>query len=300
MKTASASYTAWREIGTDLGPHDLVDVVGGAVRSLRHRPEHREPLGRDPQTVRAEKRIGVNGCLPANGGLFGHARSVSPRLDRVQIWLDTNPGHRASDRAALAECENSRRASRHRRSLRLGGRRDGVGRPRGRGPPAHRTDRTRCAGGTDAQREQTSRRRCHGCAGREGASVGRSGDVSSARRARRRTARADRVDLAPNLAARLPRRHRASNVACRTRRAPTPSCIARCSPRPRTRATGTCASTRERSRRAGGQHSVRARRRDPARSSGTIGAALGEGPSGRARRDHRRRLTAAMLMLRRR
>ena len=57
----------------------------------------------------------------------------------------------------------------------------------------------------------------------------------------------------------------------------------------------------EGSRRSGRPHAGRAGRPDPSRPSGTrLGAALGEGPSGRARRDDRRRLTAAMLMLRRR
>ena len=61
--------------GTDLGPYDVVDVVRGAVRSVGHRPQNSQTLGRDVQTVPAEQRIVVNGCLPR------HARSLTPVLE---------------------------------------------------------------------------------------------------------------------------------------------------------------------------------------------------------------------------
>ena len=54
--------------GADLGPHDLVDVVGGAVRPVGHRPQHGQTLGRDLQAVLAEQRIVVDGCLPGHRG----------------------------------------------------------------------------------------------------------------------------------------------------------------------------------------------------------------------------------------
>ena len=49
--------------GADLGPHDLVDVVRGAVRPAGHRPQHRQALGRDLQAVPAEQRFVLDGCL---------------------------------------------------------------------------------------------------------------------------------------------------------------------------------------------------------------------------------------------
>ena len=79
MSAPRASYTAWREIGADLGPHDLVDVVGGAVRSVGHRAQHRQALGRDLQAVLAEQRTVVDGWVPQ------HGLTVRPILDRVNI-----------------------------------------------------------------------------------------------------------------------------------------------------------------------------------------------------------------------
>ena len=38
-----------------LGPHRLVDVVGGAVRAVGHGPQHGQPLGGDLQAVAAER-----------------------------------------------------------------------------------------------------------------------------------------------------------------------------------------------------------------------------------------------------
>src|SRR5207237_9433239 len=69
--------------GTELGPHDLVDVVRGAVWSAGHRPQHSHPLGRDLQTVLTEERIVVNRGLP------GHGRSLTPILESVQICAHT-------------------------------------------------------------------------------------------------------------------------------------------------------------------------------------------------------------------
>ena len=48
---------------TDLGPHDAVDVVGGAVRPVGHRPQDGQALGRDLQAVLAEQRIVVDGSV---------------------------------------------------------------------------------------------------------------------------------------------------------------------------------------------------------------------------------------------
>ena len=47
--------------GADLGPHDLLDVVGGAVRPVGHRPQDGQALGRDLQPVLAEQRSFVRG-----------------------------------------------------------------------------------------------------------------------------------------------------------------------------------------------------------------------------------------------
>ena len=76
-----------------------------------------------------------------------------------------------------------------------------------------------------------------------GASVGGSGDVGIAGRARKRAARTDRLDVA-----RAPGRSTSpttspSNVACPTRPAPTPSCTARCWPNSHAHAAGTSTST---------------------------------------------------------
>ena len=54
MRTASASYTAWRETAPMLGPHDLVDVVGRAVGPVGHRSQHGQTLRRDLQAGLAE------------------------------------------------------------------------------------------------------------------------------------------------------------------------------------------------------------------------------------------------------
>ena len=50
----NASYTACREIVADLGANVLGDVVRRAVRSPRHRPQHRQALSRDLDTVFAK------------------------------------------------------------------------------------------------------------------------------------------------------------------------------------------------------------------------------------------------------
>ena len=99
-------------------------------------------------------------------------------------------------------------AAGHRPSFRLGRRGRGGGRPRGRGPPADRTRRTRHGQGTDPPRRQTvGRRRGRGARG-AGAGVGDPRHGRCARRARNRIARTHRVDVTPSLAARLSRRHR--------------------------------------------------------------------------------------------
>ena len=54
--------------GTDLGPHDLADVVGGAVRSVGHRPQHGQTLGRDLQPMPAQQRLVVDGVPRHVGG----------------------------------------------------------------------------------------------------------------------------------------------------------------------------------------------------------------------------------------
>ena len=75
MKAASGVVHRLTGDGTDLGPYDRVDVVRRAVRSVGHRPQNSQTLGRDLQTVPAEKRVVVNGCL------LRHARSLTLVLD---------------------------------------------------------------------------------------------------------------------------------------------------------------------------------------------------------------------------
>ena len=110
--------------------------------------------------------------------------------------------------ACAGRRHNRRHASGHRPSFRLGRGRHGVGRPPGRGPQADRADRTRHGGRADPPRRQAARRRRRRGAGRAGAGVGGSSDVGCAGRARDRSARTDRLDVAASLAARLPRGHR--------------------------------------------------------------------------------------------
>ena len=83
--------------GADLGPHDLVDVVGGAVRPVGHRPQHGQPLGRDLQAVLAEERIDVDGGSGARGtvGSLNPNIGVSPDLAECQFSPDPgNPRRR--------------------------------------------------------------------------------------------------------------------------------------------------------------------------------------------------------------
>ena len=67
MRTARASYTA--------GPHDPVDVVGGAVRPVGHRPQDGQALRRDLQPVLPEQRSLLDGRFP------GHGRILAQILD---------------------------------------------------------------------------------------------------------------------------------------------------------------------------------------------------------------------------
>ena len=64
--------------GTDLGPYDRVDVVRGAVRSVRHRPQDGQTLGGDLHTVLAEKSHLVHGCLHSDN------RNLTLILEEVQ------------------------------------------------------------------------------------------------------------------------------------------------------------------------------------------------------------------------
>ena len=70
----------------DLGPHDLVDVVGGAVRSVGHRPQHGQALGRDLQAVATQQRVVVD--LVAVNRRRRHVRSVphNPRSGPNSVW----------------------------------------------------------------------------------------------------------------------------------------------------------------------------------------------------------------------
>ena len=85
----------------------------------------------------------------------------------------------------------------HRRSSRLGRRRDRVRRSRGRRPAADRAGRARRDGGADPLRERPPRRRRDGRARRRGTGSVAPGERGGARRARGRAARARRLDLAP-------------------------------------------------------------------------------------------------------
>ena len=131
------------------------------------------------------------GAAPAVHG------SVGPERDQ-------NPEAAAPPRAGRSGCHTAG----HCGSPRLGHCGGGVGRPQGGGPSADRVDRARHDCSADSLREPASRCRRYGCAGCRGASVRCSGDVSCTRRDRNRTAGAGRLDLAPNLAIGLPRRHR--------------------------------------------------------------------------------------------
>ncbi len=169
------------------------------------------------------------------GALHIHVADLPARVDELQgsdapVYIYCRTGHRTAMAASLLAragippvlvdggfpdwlalglpVERDSNAPGHRRPFRLGRCGDGVGRPRRRGPSADRADRARPAGGTDSLRGPAARCRGHGCAGRQGAGVRRSGDVGGARRTRGRAARPGRLDLAPGLAAGLPRRHR--------------------------------------------------------------------------------------------
>ena len=280
---------------TDLGPDDLVDVVRGAVRTLRHRPENREALGRDPKTVLAEQRIGVNGCLPANGGLLGHGAQriaeagSSPDLAGYQF-----PGW-ASGRAALAECEI--------RAMRLGiadhfgwavavtasadhevvdRRRIELIEPGMPVAPMHNESKRLDVAATAALVAQVraSVARATSAALDELADALPEPIVSI-------SLRTWPLDFPDDIAVqrRVPYEARADAIMYR-------QVLAEAA---HARELGRAPLSREGSRRSGDQHAVRSGRRDPAGPSGTVGAAVGEGPSGRARRDHRRRLKHAHL-----
>ena len=64
MRAAEGVVHRLARDGADLGPHDLVDVVRGAVRPVGHRPQHGQTLGRDLQAVPAEQRIVVDRQSP--------------------------------------------------------------------------------------------------------------------------------------------------------------------------------------------------------------------------------------------
>jgi hypothetical protein len=74
--------------GADLGPHVLVDVVGGAVRSTGHRSHDRQTLRRDLQPVLTE-----HGGIVVDGGLSGHGANLASILEQIQIWSDASFRH---------------------------------------------------------------------------------------------------------------------------------------------------------------------------------------------------------------
>jgi hypothetical protein len=69
--------------GTDLRPHILGDIVRGAVRSIGHRPQDGQTLGRDLETVLAKK---VGWIV---GGHHRYGRILCPILDLVKIWAES-------------------------------------------------------------------------------------------------------------------------------------------------------------------------------------------------------------------
>ena len=83
MRTASASYTAWREMAPSSARTTLSMSSAVAVRPVGHRPQDRQALGRDLQTVPAEHRVGVEGRHVVQVG--GHPRRVRRTMDSVQI-----------------------------------------------------------------------------------------------------------------------------------------------------------------------------------------------------------------------
>jgi hypothetical protein len=68
---------------TDLGPHDLVDVVGGAVRSGGYGPQHGQTLRRDLESVPAQEGIVVDGRRLGHAGEPKTNAGVCPELDLV-------------------------------------------------------------------------------------------------------------------------------------------------------------------------------------------------------------------------
>jgi len=79
---------AWHAAGTyriaDGRPNQVVDVVGGAVGPVGHRPQHGQALGRDVHPVAAQEPfVVVRRALR-------HAITLTPMLEQVQIRLDTS------------------------------------------------------------------------------------------------------------------------------------------------------------------------------------------------------------------
>ena len=284
--------------GTDLGPYDLVDVVRGAVRSFGHRPENRQPLGRDPQTVPAEKRIGVNGCLPANGGLLGHGAQrtaeagSSPDLAGYQFPGLGCPAERRSRSARI-------------RAMRLGiadhfgwavavtasadhevvdRRRIELIEPGMPVAPMHNESKRLDVAATAALVAQVraSVARATSAALDELADALPEPIVSI-------SLRTWPLDFPDDIAVqrRVPYEARADAIMYRQVLAAAAHA----------RELGRAPLSREGRRRSGDQHAFRSGRRDPAGPSGTVGAAVGEGPSGRARRDHRERLKHVHLRM---
>ena len=63
-------------VPTDPGPYGLIDVVRCAVRSVGHRPQNRQTLGRDGQTVLPEKHR-----CQRHVSLAGHTLSLTEILE---------------------------------------------------------------------------------------------------------------------------------------------------------------------------------------------------------------------------
>ena len=69
--------------GTDLGPHQILDLVRRAVRSAGHRTENGQTLRRHLNTMLTQQE-----CW--DGQIFPRPDySVNPMLDSVKTWLST-------------------------------------------------------------------------------------------------------------------------------------------------------------------------------------------------------------------
>ena len=182
------------------GPAPSPEAPARRRRPPAHQADAVEPERSDVRSSRTASARVVLG--PDSHHLPQAARSLADRLAVTRVRRGSG-----SSTNEAGHGQSRRDAPGRRPPSRLGRGHHGIRRPRGRGPPEDRADRTRDAGSTDPSRGEASRRRRRRGAGGDGAIVGRPGHVSCAGRAGEVTAPAHRLDVAPSLAARLPRRH---------------------------------------------------------------------------------------------